>query len=85
MSRKFHVTVELEMPEDQTVEDAETWMASVLDCAFKKKNPVPCPDKLSDRIGWKPEISVPSSEHPYRPRVFGASEVAQPAPRPRRT
>jgi len=82
MSRKFHLTLEVEMPDDATVSDARLWLASVLDTAFTQKNPVPCPEHGLAR-GWTPRVPVPPSEHGYKPRIVheACCEVAQPAPR----
>jgi len=82
MSRKFWVTIEIEMPDDQTTSDAAGWGASVLETAFTKSNPAPKPSMYSlDRAFWHAQVPMPAAEHPYRPRVVRAIEVAQPAPR----
>jgi hypothetical protein len=73
---KYRVEVEVDLGEDGTEDDAITWMVSVLECAFKKKNPVPCPKDLVERIGWTREVSLPPSEHPYRPRVVGVKRTS---------
>lgn len=82
MSRKYHITLEIEMPEDTTDLDARAWAGNLLDIAFTKDNPTPRPSG-SAGWGWKSVIPMSPSEHPYRPKVVGAKEVAQPTPRRR--
>lgn len=82
MSRKFHITIEIETPDDQQEVDAATWATAVLVTAFTKPNPEP-KDRWGARIG-PAVVPMPPSEHPFRPRVLGAVEVAQPAPRAQR-
>lgn len=70
MSKTYLGVLSFEMPDDSTEEDALTWLASVLDTAWSKPNPVPCPPGGLMR-GWTPRVPVPPSEHPYRPRIEG--------------
>jgi hypothetical protein len=74
MSRRYHVILEIEMPDDTTAEDAASWGASVLETSFTKPNPKHGP-------GEPRRVPMPANEHPYRPKVLKAEEVAQPAPR----
>lgn len=84
MNRKYRIVLEIEMPDDSTADYAHSWAISMLETAFKKPNPSrPVPyemRKLGDRK-WEPEVAMAPSEHPYRPRVVEAHEVAQPLPR----
>jgi hypothetical protein len=64
MSRKFHVTIELEMPSTQKEKDAAVWMAALLANSF------------SDPMTGK---HVEPRDHPYRPWVVSASLVDAPA------
>lgn len=73
MSRKYVIECEVEMPEETDHFSASTWLASVLEMYFQKKNP--------DRSPNAPLMVSTLQEHPYRPRVIGAREVAQPLPR----
>jgi hypothetical protein len=74
--KKYRVVLEITMDDDSSEGDARMWVASVLDTAFKKKNPVSRTDWPASEGRWHAEIPMSSSEHPYKPRVVGAEKVS---------
>ena len=62
------------MADEDTAADASCWAAAMLDCAFKKRNPIPCPQDPLARALWRTEVPVTPAEHPLHPTIVGAVE-----------
>lgn len=77
---KYIVEIEIEIPDisgiSNEVEDANIWAASLLDCAFTKPNPMPCPQDFRLRRDWTPRVRVPPSEHIYQPKLIGSRKAS---------
>jgi hypothetical protein len=72
---KHYVTIEGDMPDDSTVEDAESWAGALLETAFRKPNPQPARGDGWKTLNWTATVPMTPNEHPFRPRVVRATSV----------
>lgn len=58
--KNFYITIEVSMNDDCESSDAEIWVATLLDLA---------------KLVAKKQNTLQGNEHPYHPRIIGATEV----------
>jgi len=75
--KEYVVSILVIMDDDTTDEDAKTWATSMLETAFKKKNPISRAESISkDPTNvWHAQVPMSPQEHPYKPQVLGAVDT----------